>query len=95
MTNHQANDRVTGGSLGPADGGAKLPSRAREVVERYVAADFNHRMSMWLEYRDLRGAFDVVERAEYAPASKPRGIFRWLRLGRAKPPVPAKRHYAA
>lgn len=95
MNEGQTNHPETRNTFAQTETGIRLPKTSEEVVDQYARGDFNQRMGLWLEHRDLRGAFDVVEQASPAWPSKSKGRLHWLCLGRKKPPIPSKRHYAA
>lgn len=53
--------------------------RVGRTLERYMQGDDNLRLGLWLEHRDLRGAFDVLEENFVSRQKKPRGALGWLR----------------
>lgn len=53
--------------------------KVEQTLHDYARADYNHRMAMWLENRDLREAFDLIDQLVTAEPKKPRRGLCWLR----------------
>jgi len=64
------------------------------LVETYRQSDFNARLQMWLEHRDMRYAYEEVEADELTPLAMPEtSRFRlltnaWNRMFALLPPPP-------
>lgn len=47
----------------------------REIIAHYREAAFNHRLDLFLAYRDLRSEFDLIDQKEPPPDSS--ALLQW------------------